>query len=160
MNPSCHVDNLFMHVRFINIISDGEYIANVVINCVTKLLYFKSVLELWCFISFLLYCVDIIFEVFICIRLKVREKYDIIVVFESVTERESVQISGLRLFIFVNIEWDVVFIELIVRLQSNQMRDKTYSAFSVLGLESVFRVRNVEGTPLPLVCVFFFILCR
>jgi hypothetical protein len=119
MYSAGHEDHLLVRIGFMDIIWDSQYIARVCINGSAQFLHFQRIFHrTHTFIPFLLQSENVIFQVWVCVRLEVWEKNDVIVVFEGVAESKGIQICGLRLFILVDIESDIILVVLIVRLET------------------------------------------
>ena len=116
MHSACQEDHLLLHVGFIYIVRNGEYVADIFVYGVAKFLYSETILQCRCVISLLLYAVDIVLQVLVSVGREVAEEDRVVVMLESVAEGQRVQVGALRLLILVHITGDVVFIVFIVRL--------------------------------------------
>jgi hypothetical protein len=91
MHPTRHKDHLLVSVVFMDIIRDSQYMASVALYGLAQFLHLQRVLHRpRAFVSFLLQCEDVVFQVRVGVRLEVREKHDVVVVFERVAVSESV----------------------------------------------------------------------
>lgn len=116
MDSACHIDHLLVHVSFVHIVSDAQYVTCIIVDSFAQLLYSETVLKRWCLISLLLKQINVVLEVLIGVWLEIGEIGYVVVMLEGIAERERVEIGALRFFIFVNVAGDVILIIVIVRL--------------------------------------------
>ena len=104
-----------MHVGIVYVISNGQDKASVREHTVAKLLDSEHIAQIvWRVFS--LQGVKMVFQISICVGLKVGKVYDIIIVVEGVSEGKGIQKESLSFFIFIDIASDVLLIILVVWL--------------------------------------------